>query len=403
MLYFAEGMISPRFGAHQQTIALVSRCRYNRFNHLQRQNMEFIMSKKNTTKKICAFAAALTLMACPIGDMASSSQNMSSSVAITASATQDRSYNFSRNYTLTGNGAVDVVRVAAAQNGKTGANLGYSEQWCADFATDSARLSGVSSSVIPYTYSGRGSCIQLYHRMLNNCNAKVVSTPKVGDFVFFDWSGKKNTGNLHHVAIVSSVSGNKVTVIGGNQGSAKSLSSRKVSYVTYNITDRNIARYVRPNYTTTGNTNPPVGNCYPQYTGSSSSIVTALKTVGVDSSFSFRAKIAVANGIVSNTSQYKGSSSQNRQMLSLLKQGKLKKVGTTTVTTKSYTIQSSAGVKVRKGAGTGYAQTGGLAKGSVVYYDQTKTANGYTWLHITGVKTASGSWGSFNGYWVAKL
>lgn len=60
---------------------------------------------------------------------------------------------------------------------------------------------------------------------------------------------------------------------------------------------------------------------YKKYTGSSVSLVDALKVVGVDSSLSNRKKIAKANGI----SNYSGTSSQNIKLLNLLKQGKLKK------------------------------------------------------------------------------
>ena len=74
---------------------------------------------------------------------------------------------------------------------------------------------------------------------------------------------------------------------------------------------------------------------------------------------------------------------------------------TSTTVSTTYTIKSSSGAKVRTGAGTSYGQMGGLAKGSVVAYDQTKKANGYTWYHIVFVKSTSGSWGSFKGYWVA--
>ena len=60
---------------------------------------------------------------------------------------------------------------------------------------------------------------------------------------------------------------------------------------------------------------------YSKYTGSSSSLVDALKAVEVDSSYNNRAKIAKANGI----SNYTGTASQNTKLLNLLKQGKLKK------------------------------------------------------------------------------
>ena len=60
---------------------------------------------------------------------------------------------------------------------------------------------------------------------------------------------------------------------------------------------------------------------YKKYTGSSVSLVDALKAIGVDSSMTNRKKIAKANGI----SNYTGTSSQNTKLLNLLKQGKLKK------------------------------------------------------------------------------
>ena len=63
---------------------------------------------------------------------------------------------------------------------------------------------------------------------------------------------------------------------------------------------------------------------FPRYTGSSGSIVTALKAVGADSSYSYRAKIAAANGITG----YSGTAAQNTRMVSLLKAGKLVKPGT---------------------------------------------------------------------------
>lgn len=76
--------------------------------------------------------------------------------------------------------------------------------------------------------------------------------------------------------------------------------------------------------------NAASGDFYPRYSGSSGSIVDALKAVGAgsDSSFSRRAKIAAANGIASE-SAYRGTASQNTQMLRLLKAGTLKKPGST--------------------------------------------------------------------------
>lgn len=61
---------------------------------------------------------------------------------------------------------------------------------------------------------------------------------------------------------------------------------------------------------------------YSKYTGSSVSIVTALAKVGCkDTSMTYRKKIATTNGI----NNYRGSAVENTTMLSLLKNGKLKK------------------------------------------------------------------------------
>ena len=60
---------------------------------------------------------------------------------------------------------------------------------------------------------------------------------------------------------------------------------------------------------------------FPKYSGTTGSIVDALKAVGANSSYSYRVKIAKANGITA----YIGSAAQNTQMVKLLKQGKLVK------------------------------------------------------------------------------
>lgn len=60
---------------------------------------------------------------------------------------------------------------------------------------------------------------------------------------------------------------------------------------------------------------------FPAYTGNSGSIAAALNSLGIDSSYSYREKIAAKNGITG----YKGTPAQNTRMLNLLKQGKLLK------------------------------------------------------------------------------
>lgn len=60
-------------------------------------------------------------------------------------------------------------------------------------------------------------------------------------------------------------------------------------------------------------------NYYPKYCGTSGSIVMALNSIGVTSTYTYRKKIAKANGITA----YMGTASQNIKLLKLLKQGKL--------------------------------------------------------------------------------
>lgn len=64
----------------------------------------------------------------------------------------------------------------------------------------------------------------------------------------------------------------------------------------------------------------PKVSYYNKYTGKSTSIVDALKSLKVDSSFKHRQKIAKANGI----KNYIGTPKQNTQMLDKLKKGVLK-------------------------------------------------------------------------------
>lgn len=71
----------------------------------------------------------------------------------------------------------------------------------------------------------------------------------------------------------------------------------------------------------TPKTNTVKKKYFPTYTGTSASIVDALKTVKADSSFAYRSKIAKAN----NIQNYKGTQPQNDKLLALLKKGKLVK------------------------------------------------------------------------------
>lgn len=80
-------------------------------------------------------------------------------------------------------------------------------------------------------------------------------------------------------------------------------------YDYFKVTKADVAKY----------TGEKVVEYFKKYSGTTVSIVTALKSIGVNSAFSYRSKIAKAN----NIKAYVGLASQNSKMLSLLKQGKL--------------------------------------------------------------------------------
>lgn len=82
-------------------------------------------------------------------------------------------------------------------------------------------------------------------------------------------------------------------------------------YAYFGVTKTEVARYTGLGV-----------SCYPKYEGKSGSIVTALNSLHITSSFSYRAKIAKANGIKG----YIGTAAQNTKMLSMLKQGVLVRV-----------------------------------------------------------------------------
>lgn len=154
-------------------------------------------------------------------------------------ASQSKSQNYSRNYSLTGNGADDIVAVAQAQMGKTKAQLGYSEAWCADFVSDCAQLAGQGSKV-PFD----GYCQTLYNKVIN-AGGQVVQSPKKGDLVFYYCS--KCSVHWCHVGIMKngtqSIEGNyggKVSLVNGSyrDGNGHSLAAGTIT-----------RKYVRPNYT----------------------------------------------------------------------------------------------------------------------------------------------------------
>lgn len=134
-----------------------------------------------------------------------------------------------------------------------------------------------------------------------------------------------NTGTNTNVGTSSSVyTGNSIVDYLKSIGKDSSYAARKQYAAQYGISnysgtaEQNTAllNAMRGN----GGTGANSSSYYPAF--NSGSIVDGLKSIGVDSSYANRKKIAIANGI----SNYSGTAAQNTQLCSLAKHGKLIKV-----------------------------------------------------------------------------
>ncbi len=140
--------------------------------------------------------------------------------AATHTAEQTKTDYFNKSYTLTGDEAEDIVRVAIQQEGKTQSQLHYTVDWCALFITDCAKLAGISTNIIvPNQWAGdlgssktTGNFGGPYYP--NNGSFE----PKKGDIVYYD--GVEVNGSSGHVEIVIDYNklSNTITSIGGNTG-----------------------------------------------------------------------------------------------------------------------------------------------------------------------------------------
>lgn len=167
---------------------------------------------------------------------------LASLLCLSAAATQSRTENFSGDYELSGSGGADMVAIALAQEGRTGSQMGYSEEWCANFVSDCAILAGQSSAI-----PANGSVASLYQNIVSAGGKVTTGDPRPGDICFINWSGGSS---MQHVEIVYAVSGGCVYTVGGNSGSGGSLYSRYVR-THAPLSDSYIVKILRPAYVTT--------------------------------------------------------------------------------------------------------------------------------------------------------
>lgn len=174
--------------------------------------------------------------------------------SVSAYATQSRTENFNKTYSLGSNQAENLVNVALKQVGKTKANLGYTEAWCADFVCDCAKLTGMADNIIPYNYASRGACTYLYNYMLKNCSAKEVSSRQKGDIVFYYCSG---CGRYVHTGIVLD---GTYTIEGNYGGKVTQVKNSYTDSAGHTLASGTVTRrYLRPNYSNQAIAHDPIG------------------------------------------------------------------------------------------------------------------------------------------------
>ena len=149
---------------------------------------------------------------------------------------KERSYKFNENYTLNGNWRDDIVSVAMAQLGKTRSQLGYTEDWCADFVCDCARRAKITN--FPDDKNS-ASCTLLRLELINDWGADWHSynsgyIPQKGDLVFY--SNRSNTArnsarqlDCDHIGIITSYGFNSDGTVNAIEGNTSGVSSSCVN------------------------------------------------------------------------------------------------------------------------------------------------------------------------------
>lgn len=192
-----------------------------------------------------------------------------------------------------------------------GYKVKYTDSWCAVFVSAVAIKSGTDKKIPLECSCGR---------MIEKAQAQGIWVendgyiPKKSDIILYDWndSGKgENKGWPEHVGIVEKVENGVITVIEGNL-------DNKVAKREIKVNARYIRGFICPPYTEETTVQKEY---YPKYTGNTVSIVDALKSLKIDSSYAHRKEIAIKNGIT----EYSGKAKENGRLLELLRNGTLEK------------------------------------------------------------------------------
>lgn len=156
-----------------------------------------------------------------------------------------------------------------------GYKMSYTNPWCATFVTACA-IKCDATDIIPKECSCN-KMIELFKKL--GCWVENdAHIPAPGDILFYDWddNGKgDNKGEVEHVGIVETVSGNTVTIIEGNYGTTKDCKRR-----TLKVNGRYIRGYGVPKYTASTETKEGVTVSLPVLSkGSKGDSVKALQAL----------------------------------------------------------------------------------------------------------------------------
>ncbi len=184
------------------------------------------------TKKLISLFLSLVMI---LGTM--------SCAMISASANQSMYQNFNTNYTLTGDGASDMVAIARAQIGRQQSQFGYTEGWCDNFISDCAIRAGQASAV------PQGGDVNDFLNKLINAGATYVSSPRAGDIVIF-----KSGSSCTHAALMQDNS----NCINGNFWTSGYSQVEVYPYSTVDSYNGWTHVFVRPNYKKTTTDTPSV-------------------------------------------------------------------------------------------------------------------------------------------------
>ena len=269
--------------------------------------------------------------------------------------------------------------------------------WCAIFVSWCANRAGIPTTVIPKEPAV--SNMRAFFERNNRFRTPSNYVPRVGDVVFV---------TNGHVGIVVGVSGNNITTIEGNTRRQDGSGNTGVFQRT-----RSISSMVGFGLIDNPPTNQPT---QPQRTYTVQSASGSRTRTGAGTNFSQVGAVArgsvirytetrTANGFtwirVESGSTFASGSWGTITGQWLAMQSSTTVQQPTQPTVRTHTIQASSGVNVRSGAGTGFGRVGAVARGSVIRYTETRSANGFTWVRIeSGSTFASGSWGSNVGNWV---